>query len=129
MAQSQNTKVEMTIKATSYHSLATYGDVLIGDKAFEFYNERNPEDYVQIPWDEILYVSASVMGKNVTRFAIFINEKTSFSFSTRDNKKTLRAVRDHIGEDKMFRSPSFLQVVGRGLKSIPSTIAGLFSRK
>ena len=129
MAQSQNTKVEMTIKATSYHSLATYGDVLIGDKAFEFYNERNPEDYVQIPWDEILYVSASVIGKNVTRFAIFINEKTSFSFSTRDNKKTLRAVRDHIGEDKMFRSPSFLQVVGRGLKSIPSTIAGLFSRK
>ena len=129
MAQSQNTKVEMTIKATSFHSLATYGDVLIGDKAFEFYNERNPEDYVQIPWDEILYVSASVMGKNVTRFAIFINEKTSFSFSTRDNKKTLRAVRDHIGEDKMFRSPSFLQVVGRGLKSIPSAIAGLFSRK
>ena len=129
MAQSQNTKVEMTIKATSYHSLATYGDVLIGDKAFEFYNERNPEDFIQIPWDEISYVSASVMGKNVTRFAIFINEKTSFSFSTRDNKKTLRAVRDHIGEDKMFRSPSFLQVVGRGLKSIPSTIAGLFSRK
>ena len=53
MAQSQNTKVEMTIKATSYHSLATYGDVLIGDKAFEFYNERNPEDFIQIPWDEI----------------------------------------------------------------------------
>ena len=73
--------------------------------------------------------TVSVIGKNVTRFAIFINEKTSFSFSTRDNKKTLRAVRDHIGEDKMFRSPSFLQVVGRGLKSIPSAIAGLFSRK
>ena len=65
------------------------------------------------------------MGKNVTRFAIFINEKTSFSFSTRDNKKTLRAVRDHVGEDKMFKSPSFFQVLGRGIKSLPSAIASI----
>ena len=126
-----NTKVDLTIKATSFHGLAVYGDMMIGDKAVEFYNEKNVEDYIQIPWEEIDYVAASVMagGKWIPRFAVFTKKNGNFSFSTRDNKKTLRAVRDHIGEDKMFRSPSFLQVVGRGLKSIPSTIAGLFSRK
>ena len=38
MAQSQNTRVDFTIKATSYHGLTTYGDVMVGDRAFEFYN-------------------------------------------------------------------------------------------
>ena len=49
MAQSQNSVVDLTIPATSYHGLATYGNVMIGNKAFEFYNEKNPEDYIQIP--------------------------------------------------------------------------------
>ena len=48
--------------------------VMLGNKAFEFYNEKNPEDYIQIPWDEIDYVAASVLfgGKKIARFAIFI---------------------------------------------------------
>ena len=49
MAQSQNSTVDFTAKATSFHGLATYGDILIGNKAFEFYNQKNPEDYIQIP--------------------------------------------------------------------------------
>ena len=61
MAQSQNSTVDFTAKATSFHGLATYGDILIGNKAFEFYNQNNPEDYIQIPWDQIDHVAASVM--------------------------------------------------------------------
>ena len=73
MAQSQNSTVDFTAKATSFHGLATYGDILIGNKAFEFYNQNNPEDYIQIPWDQIDHVAASVMGrtKSISRFAIF----------------------------------------------------------
>ena len=44
MAQSLNTKVDLTISSTSYLGVASYGKVMIGDKAFEFYNDRNVED-------------------------------------------------------------------------------------
>ena len=44
MAQSLNSKVDLTIKATSFAGLSTNGNVMVGNKAFEFYNERNVED-------------------------------------------------------------------------------------
>ena len=46
MVQSLNTKVDLTVKATSYLGLANYGEVMVGDKAFEFYNEKNIRDYI-----------------------------------------------------------------------------------
>ena len=83
MAQSQNSTVDFTAKATSFHGLATYGVILIGNKAFEFYNQKNPEDYIQIPWDQIDHVAASVMGrtKSISRFAIFTKSNGNYSFS------------------------------------------------
>jgi len=120
MAQSMNTKVDLTIKATSYHSLATYGSMMIGDKAVEFYNEKNVEDYVQIPWEEVDHVAASVMfgGKLIPRFAVFTKQNGSFSFSTRDNKKTLRAMRPYVGDQNLVRSLSFFDVIKRGLHNL-----------
>ena len=119
MAQSQNTKVEHTIKATSLNGLSTYGDVMVGDKAFEFYNEKNTQDYIQIPWDEVDYVAAEVLpGKKIARFAIFTKKNGKYAFSTRDNKATLRAMRGHVPEDRLQRSPSFLDVVKVGAKSL-----------
>ena len=46
MAQSLNSKVDLTIKATSFAGLSTNGNVMVGNKAFEFYNERNVEDCI-----------------------------------------------------------------------------------
>ena len=39
MAQSLNSKVDLTIKATSFAGLSTNGNVMVGNKAFEFYND------------------------------------------------------------------------------------------
>ncbi len=120
MAQSLNTKVDLTISATSYLGISNYGKVMIGDKAFEYYNDRNVEDYIQIPWEEVDYIAASVLfgGKWISRFAIFTKENSHFSFSTRDNKKTLRAVNQYIESDKLVRSITFMQVIKRGIKSL-----------
>ena len=125
MAQSQNSSVDLTIKATSYSGLGIYGHVMVGNNAFEFYNERNPEDYIQIPWTEVDYISAEVIGKKIVRFAIFIKQGGNhFSFSTRDNKETLRAVRTYISEDRMFRSPSFFDVIKHGVIGAGKKLTG-----
>ena len=116
MAQSMNTKVDLTIKATSFHSLTVYGDLMIGDKALEFYNERNVEDYIQIPWTEVDRIAAEVVfGKIITRFAVMTKQNGNYSFSTRDNKKTLRAVREYVPADHMIKSTSFFDVIRFGL--------------
>ena len=119
MVQSQNTKVDYTERASSLSGLTTYGDVMLGDRAFEFYNERNKEDFIQIPWDEVDYVAAEVLpGKKIARFAIFTKENGHFDFSTRDNKATLRAMREHLPEDLLQRSPSLLDVLKAGVRSL-----------
>lgn len=120
MAQSLNTKVDFTITATSYMGVASYGNVMVGDRAFEFYNDRNVQDYIQIPWEEVDHVAASVIfkGKWIPRFAIATKENGNFTFSSRDNRKLLRAINQYIESDHMVRSLSFFDVIKRGIKSI-----------
>lgn len=63
MAQSINTRVDVVVEATSYQGLTNYGKIMVGDKGFEFFNTKNVNDYIQIPWEEVDYVIASVMFK------------------------------------------------------------------
>lgn len=120
MVSSLNSKIDLTIKGISYLKLNSYGKIIIGDKAFEFYKDTNVMDFIQIPWIEVDHVIASVMfkGKWIPRFAIVTKKNGTFSFSSRDNKKVLRSINNYIASDKMLRSLSFFQVMGRGLKNI-----------
>ncbi len=72
MVQSINTKVDLVIDATSFTGLTDYGQIMIGDNGFEFYHARDRRKYIQIPWEEVDYVLASVMlkGKWIPRYAI-----------------------------------------------------------
>lgn len=129
MAQSLNSSVEYTDVASSYNGLPTHGNVMVGNRAFEYYNERNTNDFIQIPWDEVDYVSAEVIGKkSIARFAIFTKDNGHYTFATKDNKACLRAVREHVGEERMLRSPNFVEVASAGAKSIPKLVGGLFRK-
>lgn len=88
MAKSINTKVDLTVDATWFRGIASYGKIMIGDRAFEFYNERNVEDYVQIPWNEVTYVVADVRfgGRYIPRFEIRTKSNGKFVFAARDSK-------------------------------------------
>ncbi|MEG0627971.1 MAG: DUF956 family protein [Enterococcus viikkiensis] len=119
MVQSINTKVDLTIDATSYLGVADYGKIMIGDKGFEFFNNRDARKFVQIPWEEVDYVVASVVfkGKWIPRYAIQTKKNGTYSFASKEPKKVLRAIREYVDPDHMVRSLGFFDVVKRGLQN------------
>lgn len=120
MVQSINTKVDLVIDATSFTGLTDYGKIMVGDKGFEFYNHRDKRKFIQIPWEEVDLVLASVMfkGKWIPRYAIQTKKNGTYTFSSKQPKKVLRAVREYVEPDRMVHSLSFMDVVKRGFKSI-----------
>lgn len=119
LVQSINTKADLVMDGTSYQGLNSYGKIMIGDKGFEYYNNRNKGDYIQIPWTEVDYVIASVMfkGKKIPRFAIQTKRNGTYSFSAKEPKKLLRAVNQYVADDRMVRSLSLFDVIKRAFNS------------
>ena len=115
MAQSINTRVDVVVEATSYQGLTNYGKIMVGDKGFEFFNTRNFNDYIQIPWGEVDYVIASVMfkGKKIPRYAIQTKKNGTYSFASKEPKKVLRAINQYIPSERLVRSLSFFDVLKR----------------
>ena len=115
MAQSLNTKVDLVMDATSFHGMNNYGKIMIGDRGFEYYNEKKMNDYIQIPWEEVDYVIASVMfkGKKIPRYAIQTKKNGTFSFASKEPKKVLRAINQYIPSERLVRSLSFFDVLKR----------------
>ncbi|MFD1670552.1 DUF956 family protein [Agrilactobacillus yilanensis] len=115
-----NTKVELVINGTSYLGMPEYGQIMIGDKGFEFYNSRDAKKFIQIPWEEVEYVIASIVfkGKWIPRYALRTRKNGTYSFSSRDPKRTLRAIREHVDPEHMVRSLGVWDVTKNGVKGI-----------
>ncbi|MFR5266863.1 DUF956 family protein [Clostridium sp.] len=120
MVQSLNTKVDLVVDGTAFIGLSDYGKIMIGDKGFEFYNSNNYKKFIQIPWEEVDYVIASVMlkGKWIPRYAIKTKKNGTYSFSSKEPKKVLRAIREYVDPNHMVKSLSFFDVVKRTTKSV-----------
>ena len=112
MAISLNTKVLFTTKANALTGGigSKRGDLLIGERAFEFYNSRNPEDYIQIPWGEIERVRAQIFFRDRYIRGFFIDTKRngSFNFVVKKAGKALKVMRDYLGDEAIVRNnPTF----------------------
>ena len=120
MVQSLNTKVDLVIEATSFAGLTDYGKIMIGDKGFEFYNSRDYRKFIQIPWEEVDYIIASIIlkGKWIPRYAIKTKKNGTYTFSSKETKKVLRTMRKYVDPNHMVKSLSFFDVVKRAVKSI-----------
>lgn len=121
-----NRQVELRSKATSFLGIGSYGELTVGSGGIEYVSDANKRDYIQIPWAEVDRVSAPVMfkGRYLPRFTVMTRESGEFAFSTRDNKRTLRAIREHIGADRLVRARSISNNVADGIKGLVSRIAG-----
>ncbi|MBP1042648.1 DUF956 family protein [Vagococcus sp. BWB3-3] len=120
MVQSLNTKVDLVIDATAFTGLTDYGKIMIGDKGFEFYHGRDTRKFIQIPWEEVNLVIASVLfkGKWIPRYAIETKKNGTYTFSSKEPKKVLRAVREYVDPSHMVQSLGFFDVMKRAFKSI-----------
>src|SRR5699024_529767 len=105
MVQSLNTKVDITEDATFFSFLNENGQIMIGNKAFEFYNSKDVCKYIQIPWNEINLVTANVFfkGKWISRFAIQTKSDGTFQFSSKETKMVLRTMQAYVPADKMLQ--------------------------
>ncbi|MER0122961.1 DUF956 family protein [Streptococcus sp. ZJ93] len=119
MAQSQNKTVEFQTTGVSYLGIGgKVGKFLVGDKALEFYADANVEDYIQIPWENVLQIGANVSGKTVSRHFQVFTDSGKFLFASKDAGNILKHARNHIGNEKVVKLPTLLQTIGHFFKNL-----------
>ena len=112
MAQSLNSTVELTATGVSYLGMGRkVGKFLLGNKGLEFYSDANVEDYIQIPWENIEKIGANVSRNKVSRHFEVFTDKGKFLFASKDSGKILKVARNHIGNDKVVRMLTLVQVI------------------
>lgn len=116
MAQSLNSTVELTTTGVSYLGMGgKVGKFLLGNKGLEFYSNANVEDYIQIPWENIEKIGANVSRNKVSRHFEVFTDKGNFLFASKDSGKILKVARQHIGNDKVVRMLTLVQVLMKKL--------------
>ncbi|WEV44830.1 DUF956 family protein [Streptococcaceae bacterium ESL0687] len=112
MVQSLNTRADYSGPAIAYLGFAKYGKILLGDQAFEFFNDRSLKDNIVIPWSQIKKMEGYVSkGKVDRRFNIVLNNNSSVSFSSKEAGKILKIARDYLGNDKVVKGHTFLGTI------------------
>ncbi len=116
MAQSLNSTVELTTTGVSYLGMGgKVGKFLLGNKGLEFYSNANVENYIQIPWENIEKIGANVSRNKVSRHFEVFTDKGKFLFASKDSGKILKVARQHIGNDKVVRMLTLVQVLMKKL--------------
>lgn len=118
MAQSLNKSVELQTSGVSYLTMGgKVGKFLIGDVAIEFYPDVNVEQFIQIPWTAINQIGANVTRKKVSRHFEIFTDQGKFLFASKDSGKILKVARNHLGNDKVVKLPTFFQTIITKVKS------------
>ena len=119
MAQSLNKVVDLQTTGTSYLSITgKVGKFLVGDQALEFYPDVNVEQYIQIPWSSIQQIGANVSGRKISRHFEVLTDKGKFLFASKDSGAILKIAREKIGNEKVVKLPTLLQIIGRKIKNL-----------
>ena len=119
MAQSLNKTIEFHTTGVSYLGIGgKVGKFLIGETAFEFYSDMNVENFVQIPWKEIEQIGANVSGRKISRHFEIYTKDSKFLFASKDSGKILKIARQHLGNDKIVKLPTLVQMIVAKIKNL-----------
>ena len=119
MAQSLNQVIDLQTTGTSYLSISgKVGKFLVGDQALEFYPDVNVEQYIQIPWSSIQQIGANVSGRKISRHFEVFTDQGKFLFASKDSGKILKIAREKLGNEKVVKLPTLLQIIGRKIKNL-----------
>src|SRR5574337_776519 len=120
MVQSLNTKTSTPFAAIAYVGLGSvYGKLLIGDKAFEFFNDANVEDSIQIPWDTIYHVEGVLHRNNKIgrQIVVVLNRQGNskrqnhLRFSSKESGKILKLVREQLRSEEVVKAPTIIRTL------------------
>ena len=119
MAQSLNKTIEFHTTGVSYLGIGgKVGKFLIGETAFEFYPDMNVENFVQIPWKEIEQIGANVSGRKISRHFEIYTKESKFLFASKDSGKILKIAREHLGNDRIVKLPTLVQMIVAKIKNL-----------
>ncbi|MBD5424007.1 MAG: DUF956 family protein [Allobaculum sp.] len=120
MVQSINHKADFVTKATSFQGFDEYGQLMVGDVGLEFYSDRNVQKFIQIPWNEVDVVLASVLfkGKWIPRIGIRTKKDGTFMFAAKEPKKLLHYIGEYIPHDRMYRSWTLWDVTKKNFERL-----------
>lgn len=119
MAQSLNKVIDLQTTGTSYLSIqGKVGKFLVGDQALEFYSDRNIEDYIQIPWISVNKIGANVSRRKVSRHFEVFTDQGKFLFASKDSGKILKIAREKLGNDKVVKLPTLIQIIIQKIKNL-----------
>lgn len=115
MAQSLNTRSDFATEAIAYLGFVEYGKIMVGDVAFEFFNDKNVEKNMQFPWTSIKKIEGDVSknGKIGRQFIVVFHNNSRVRFSSKNAGTILKWARHYLGNDKIVRTASFMDTVKR----------------
>lgn len=118
MVQSLNSTVDFVVDATFYATFPDYGKIMVGNNAFEFYSDSNPMKCLQLKWEMIdrLVATVKFKGKWIPRFAIVTTDDKVYYFASKNSLMVLKCIRKYIPSEKMTKSLTIIDIIKKKLK-------------
>ncbi|MBS6067693.1 MAG: DUF956 family protein [Limosilactobacillus fermentum] len=110
-----NEEPRLVMPATSFLYQNSYGNIVIGDGGFEYFDSKDRRKFVEIPWNEVDYVMVSVFLKGhwIPRFQVVTKKNGGYIFAAKEPKKLLKLMQDYVPKENFVKPrPMFKRISG-----------------
>lgn len=101
--------------ATSFLYQNSYGNIVIGDGGFEYFDNKDRRKFIEILWSEIDYVMVSVFFKGhwIPRIQVVTKKNGGYIFAAKEPKKLLKLMQDYVPKENFVKPrPMFKRISG-----------------